>query len=212
MDDEDWTNLQRLVGRDPLPSFRSPETPDHILYANALASYGSGPPTSSGRSTDQLALASALEAYGRKFGPSPGLSAEYSDPTQATGGLSNYQTSGAATQVSGIDPTSSPQQPDGTNGLMPVADKNKAAECRDICSDLALPTKDYGWAFHRCFDTCMGTADWPEWQKYFPRNRSPLPQSPPQPQQAPQAQQPPWWWPLIPFLIRGSAAAAAVAA
>ena len=56
----------------------------------------------------------------------------------------------------------------------------KRNDCIDRCSDLALPTSDYGVAFRRCVDTCMGLNRWPEWAKYFPEDEQP--ETPPTPQ------------------------------
>ncbi len=41
------------------------------------------------------------------------------------------------------------------------------AECLAICSELALPTNDFGVAFFRCVQHCLGEEDWPEWRKHF---------------------------------------------
>ena len=41
-------------------------------------------------------------------------------------------------------------------------------ECYAICSELALPTADFGFAFFRCVQHCLGEQDWPEWRKHFP--------------------------------------------
>ncbi|HEY5411647.1 MAG TPA: hypothetical protein VIJ94_13075 [Caulobacteraceae bacterium] len=71
MDDQDWINLQQLVGRGPQPSFLDPGTPDHILYANALAAYGGGQPQGRGPTPYQLALADALDAYGKQTPAAP---------------------------------------------------------------------------------------------------------------------------------------------
>ncbi len=36
MNDQDWINLQKLTGRGPQPWTLPPETPDHILAAQAM--------------------------------------------------------------------------------------------------------------------------------------------------------------------------------
>lgn len=43
-----------------------------------------------------------------------------------------------------------------------------AAVCRAKCSDLALPTKDFGISFRRCYNQCMGYNSYPEWSSFFP--------------------------------------------
>lgn len=40
-------------------------------------------------------------------------------------------------------------------------------ECLDLCSHLALPTKDFGVAFQRCMNQCQGKANYPEWEGAF---------------------------------------------
>jgi hypothetical protein len=38
------------------------------------------------------------------------------------------------------------------------------AQCLDVCSKLALPTKDFGVAFQRCMNQCQGKNSYPEWE------------------------------------------------
>ncbi len=192
MNDQDWINLQKLTGRAPQPWALPPETPDHILAAQAmerlLPELGPMPePT-----PEQQMYADALDAHIRRAS---------SDPDSST----IYNSAGPTT-----DTSNSAAQSDGALFIANRQDKKK--ECIERCSDLALPTGNYGVAFHRCVATCLGEADWPEWKKHFPNNRDNLPQlSPAEPQPAPQSAQPPWWLPLVPFLIRVAPAAAAAA-
>jgi hypothetical protein len=214
MDDEDLINLQRLLGREPQESFLPPLTPFHILLSDALSNYGQAAGSNSQPTPSDWA--DALDAYGRRNDPDQpnmqptadrslsGFRSDQSEPSEQ----GDAGTEAASQQQS----TSAFQPVSATNGIIPIADNDRKRECRDICSDLALPTKDHGVSFGRCYDTCMGNADWPEWKKYFPNNRSPLPQvSPAPPAQPPQSQPPPWWLPLLPLLIRVAPAAAAVA-
>ena len=41
--------------------------------------------------------------------------------------------------------------------------------CIERCSDLALPTRDYGVSFRRCLATCTGQTIFPEWERFFPK-------------------------------------------
>jgi hypothetical protein len=77
--------------------------------------------------------------------------------------------------------------------------------CIEQCSDLALPTRDYGTSFNRCVQQCMGTATWPEWEKHFPSNKyvpAPMPYCKPSTADPTLS---PWVRPLIslPFLLNG---------
>jgi hypothetical protein len=47
--------------------------------------------------------------------------------------------------------------------------ERSAAECRLLCSELALPTIDYGVAFHRCLLACQsgGQSGFPDWDTHF---------------------------------------------
>lgn len=40
--------------------------------------------------------------------------------------------------------------------------------CIEICSELALPTRDFGTAFRRCMLTCTGQTLFPEWLERLP--------------------------------------------
>ena len=68
--------------------------------------------------------------------------------------------------------------------------------CHDRCSDLALPTGDYGVAFQRCVNQCMGRATYPEWEGYFRQPSTP----PPPPPHNWHVPSPPWWL-LLPLLF-----------
>jgi hypothetical protein len=214
MDDEDLINLQRLLGRGPQESFLPPLTPFHMLLADALSNYG--PAAGTTHQPTSSDWAGALDAYGRL--DDPDQSDQQSTVGRSLSGFPSGQNVPSEQGDAGTENTSHQQitsasQPtSATNGIIQIADNDRKRECRDICSDLALPTKDHGVSFGRCYDTCMGNADWPEWRKYFPNNRSPLPQvSPAPPAQPSQSQSPPWWLPLLPLLIRVAPAAVAAA-
>jgi len=61
--------------------------------------------------------------------------------------------------------------------------KDKKQDCIEQCTDLTLPTDNYGADFFRCLHQCMGIGDYPEWRPYFPSARmSPqVPRLPPPP-------------------------------
>ena len=82
-------------------------------------------------------------------------------------------------------------------------------DCIRMCSELALPTSDYGTSFFRCLQQCMGQNDWPEWEPYFPpqsQPQTPPPSPPPPPTPSPPPKLPrsppsnpsPWWLPPPP--------------
>ena len=48
------------------------------------------------------------------------------------------------------------------------ADNRSRAYCIARCSDLALPTRNYGLSFQRCLLTCTGQNSFPEWAPHFP--------------------------------------------
>jgi RHS repeat-associated protein len=111
--------------------------------------------------------------------------------------------SSISTSPDGTDAGSDPPHYDvnGTETVVVAANSQKDM-CIERCSDLALPTQDYGTTFDRCMQQCMGTGNWPEWEPHFPpRKISPAPPSPSPP--SPDAQPPtphfylPPWWPLI---------------
>jgi hypothetical protein len=45
--------------------------------------------------------------------------------------------------------------------------KDKKEACIAKCSDLTLPTKDYGITFFRCMQHCMGEQFWPQFAPHF---------------------------------------------
>jgi len=55
-------------------------------------------------------------------------------------------------------------------GSVSASEPRDKAQCIAICSELALPTRDFGVAFFRCVQHCMGEQDWPEWRKPFVNN------------------------------------------
>jgi RHS repeat-associated protein len=61
-------------------------------------------------------------------------------------------------------PMSTPQPPPGPAQLC-----NSKQYCIDRCTDLALPTKDYGISFFRCILACEsgGNSGFPEWDRKF---------------------------------------------
>jgi hypothetical protein len=44
---------------------------------------------------------------------------------------------------------------------------DKRQYCIDRCTTLALPTRNYGVSFFRCYLTCMGENSFPEWEQHF---------------------------------------------
>ena len=203
MDDQDLINLQRLVRRGSQPSPSNNGPPYSIQMAQALDAMSAGRlPINPNADKQRQTLAHAILTYGQ---PEAYWSTELaSEPNLATHSVRQSATDDLATA------SNSTQIANGD--VIPVVDKNRRKECMDICSDLALPTRDNGTSFRRCVATCVGEADWPEWKKYFPNRRDELQQSsPPVPQQPQQSAQPPWWLPLLPLLIRIAPAAAAAA-
>ncbi len=193
MTEDDLINLQKLTGRSPQSWSLPPEDPDHILAAKAMLQLWPELADLPGPTDEQLMMADALRRCGQ--GTSPDAPPAVADrASRELGGSTDLAMSNL--------------------GIQAVADRSdKKKECIERCSDLALPTGDYGTAFHRCVATCLGEADWPEWKKYFPNNRDGSVQpAQPAPQQQPQPQHAPWWLPLLPFLIRVAPAAAAAAA
>jgi hypothetical protein len=59
---------------------------------------------------------------------------------------------------------------DDSGTLRPVANESgnsKKEQCLELCSHLALPSRDFGVRFQRCMHQCMGTNSYPEWEKHF---------------------------------------------
>ena len=76
MNDQDLINLQKLVGPAPQPSLLDPPTPEHQLLAQALLDYGGPLAPRPAPTPYQLALADALEAYGKQGPQSAGYGAD----------------------------------------------------------------------------------------------------------------------------------------
>jgi hypothetical protein len=88
------------------------------------------------------------------------------DPFGADGATQQAQ---AQAQLAQTQQAPSPIQPAHPQPLVtptPVQNRN---DCFRICSDMALPTKDYGIQFHRCVLACMsnGSSGFPSWDRYF---------------------------------------------
>ncbi len=96
----------------------------------------------------------------RDYDPSTGRYIE-SDPIGLRGGINPYQYAGD-NAIRLFD-----QMGLATSGGSGQCDSKKD-DCIKRCSELALPTGDYGIRFFRCLQTCMGEYPWPEWKKYFP--------------------------------------------
>jgi hypothetical protein len=55
-------------------------------------------------------------------------------------------------------------------GLTKEHANNEHEQCIAKCSDLALPTEDFGIQFRRCVLACLsgGNSGFPEWDRHFP--------------------------------------------
>jgi hypothetical protein len=56
-------------------------------------------------------------------------------------------------------------------------DRKRKQDCIEQCTDLTLPTDNYGSDFFRCVQQCMGVNDFPEWRRYFPSAKQTPPAS-----------------------------------
>jgi hypothetical protein len=64
---------------------------------------------------------------------------------------------------------STPVRPDGSNMDVSLLSSTDRSICRARCSDLAVPTGDFGIQFQRCILACEsgGNSGFPEWDKHF---------------------------------------------
>ena len=96
-------------------------------------------------------------------GVAPGLAVQASTPVVASA------PSPAVSEKSTEPPSTAPAQAPLAPMTKFYAQGGGKDRCIERCSDLALPTRDYGVSFRRCLATCTGQTIFPEWEQFFPR-------------------------------------------
>ncbi len=96
------------------------------------------------------------------------------DPIGVAGGVNLYgyvdQQPTGEKDPSGLAPSGNytPRPPSSANKCLDNG-SGDPAQCRAICSSLALPTRDFGTSFFRCLAACTsgGNSGFPKWDKIF---------------------------------------------
>jgi hypothetical protein len=146
----DFKNGLGLFGMVPPPGYRPAPSADRRTL------FGLGPPPRPGNGA---AGSRALRG---------GLLGDFQDRPGLVGPPSPRKSGAQAPTVNATSPVAFSTNDAGDPALtVNESGNSKKEECHELCSHLALPSRDFGVRFWRCVNQCMGTNSYPEWEGHF---------------------------------------------